>query len=320
MRRPRLAFTLIELLVVIAIIALLVSILMPSLGVARELARTAACKVHQQGATKAMNIYTSEHNSWIPGPNTSGRAYGNQLHGVNDGPTVPVQNTDWISPTLGATLGLPSDQKERIREIFNTELRCPSIGRIPSAGTYTGIFGGTMFSAAEVKQLSMSSYSTALGMHIFGDSVTAAGNVVRLVPAQNDVGGYVADLPNYVPVLSRVGSVAGKVYLMEGARYIDSEGTEVTFNAFPYQDDGGNFAMFGAATPLKGDPFYLDANKPYAYRHIDGSMNLSFYDGHCESVNEDSSAARDIHKYFPTGFKVLNPCKDPNAKAGDIIR
>jgi len=63
--RPR-AFTLIELLVVVAIIALLVSILLPSMAAARSQARSAACKanLHQMGI--ALNMYTNEHR-YYPG-------------------------------------------------------------------------------------------------------------------------------------------------------------------------------------------------------------------------------------------------------------
>src|ERR1700743_2172510 len=66
-------FTLIELLVVVAIIALLISILLPSLGQARKIAKTAACKANLKGIGNSMNIYAADWNdAIIGGPTTSG--------------------------------------------------------------------------------------------------------------------------------------------------------------------------------------------------------------------------------------------------------
>jgi len=65
MRRK--GFTLIELLVVIAIIALLVSILMPSLAKAREMAKRAGCGMNMSNAGKAIAIYKASYEDQFPG-------------------------------------------------------------------------------------------------------------------------------------------------------------------------------------------------------------------------------------------------------------
>jgi len=60
-------FTLIELLVVVAIIALLVTILMPTLQQAKELAKRSVCAGHQHQVGLAIAIYAAEFDTIFPG-------------------------------------------------------------------------------------------------------------------------------------------------------------------------------------------------------------------------------------------------------------
>jgi len=62
----RRGFTLIELLVVVAIIALLIAILLPSLGRAREQANRTTCQANVGGMSKAMAVYAADNNDSYP--------------------------------------------------------------------------------------------------------------------------------------------------------------------------------------------------------------------------------------------------------------
>jgi len=107
------AFTLIEILVVVAIIALLVAILMPSLGRAREQARRALCAANTRQMSVAMYMYASEYgyytghhydylNSWEPlNPGFSLDEYCEDLAaelGMSKGDCMSQRNGDILWP------------------------------------------------------------------------------------------------------------------------------------------------------------------------------------------------------------------------------
>lgn len=66
MKRGNKGFTLIELLVVIAIISLLVSILLPSLNQARDLAKRTTCQANLHTTSLSLALYASAYNEITP--------------------------------------------------------------------------------------------------------------------------------------------------------------------------------------------------------------------------------------------------------------
>ncbi len=89
-RRRQNGFTLIELLVVVAIIALLIAILLPSLGKAREQGRITQCLANQRSMAQATVVYSYEYkdmlvsswtdfrartDSWVDWPKSAAGAY-----------------------------------------------------------------------------------------------------------------------------------------------------------------------------------------------------------------------------------------------------
>jgi prepilin-type N-terminal cleavage/methylation domain-containing protein len=88
-------FTLIELLVVVAIIALLISILLPSLNNARRAAKRTVCAQNRGGAARACKTYAFDNRDWWPTV-PSYRAMSN--------------NNVMAYRSMGGASGLPRDQ------------------------------------------------------------------------------------------------------------------------------------------------------------------------------------------------------------------
>jgi prepilin-type N-terminal cleavage/methylation domain-containing protein/prepilin-type processing-associated H-X9-DG protein len=61
----RLAFTLVELLVVVAIIAILMSLLLPSLGRAKDLTKQTVCAVNTRSLGQAENLFAQDHQNFV---------------------------------------------------------------------------------------------------------------------------------------------------------------------------------------------------------------------------------------------------------------
>lgn len=113
--KKRKAFTLIELLVVVSIIALLVSILLPALGRARELAKRVQCATQLAGIGRAFALYQNDYDDDHPTVYTSddatnsfyGTGYNNELMQVTNGdfdaprfckPDWQITQDEWQNP------------------------------------------------------------------------------------------------------------------------------------------------------------------------------------------------------------------------------
>lgn len=106
------AFTLIELLVVIAIIAILATILIPSISAAKELARTVACKSNLRNMTLGIRMYSQENESWLPTAEPPNREFPDQRHWFMNKDLLDNMNATLLeTPKGGTPIICPSHQK-----------------------------------------------------------------------------------------------------------------------------------------------------------------------------------------------------------------
>ncbi len=229
MRRAKKAFTLIELLVVVAIIALLISILLPSLAGAREQAKRVKCGVQLRAIGTGMAAYMTDNNEWIAGANTTGMNLRLQLDQAADPLQVledgrnPVQVWDFMSPILGYDTELGSNRAERWRTAIDY-YACPSnVGyRIDTAFGLDGeIDRNKIMQEMNRAPYRPISYLMPAAFQYFGGPTSRpifAAPGIRYLQTPSFFESRHSD---YRPQMSRVGMPARKIMAADGTRYLD---------------------------------------------------------------------------------------------------
>lgn len=252
------AFTLIELLVVVAIIALLISILLPNLGRAREQARAAVCGQRLRDFGGGLAIYTTENQDWIPGMNTSG--FGLRANEQTTNPAVlhrskqPVQTSDWMTPVLANTQELPAQRAERFKYLFD-KYRCPSqrytSALYRSATTpvidYADFPKHAPWPAASYKMSIWFQYWGQNNRRPLGRLAHPNPNVNIFLAAEAARPDWEMQVSEYESRITLVGPAARKVFVSDGTRYLESAQQPLDHEVNPVPKFSGDGRLaFGA--------------------------------------------------------------------------
>ncbi len=309
------AFTLIELLVVIAIIALLIGILLPAIGKARETAKALVCASSLRGIGQGIYVYASDNREFYPGVNSSGAAYRNPLggpdlfgmHGDRD-PTTPTTHWDWFSPMFGDSLGLSSNRAQRTAQIFN-EYGCPS-SSVFNDKLYGGWVDRADFSdVLAVDGFKQISYLSPAAFHLWSsDAPDVTINQARGgAEYRKGFADPVTTPRTFRPRLDRVGvSLSNKIFAADGTRYVANErgGYILDFDITPVAEFFSSFATQGPTREVGtayGRGFYEDTdfNVELSIRH-NNAVNAVYFDGHVSSMTNQEMWS-DPNPWYPSG-------------------
>ncbi len=291
-------FTLIELLVVVSIIALLISILLPSLQGAREQAKTVVCSANMSGSGRGVHSYAAEMQDWIPGRNTTGVALSSVRLKAAADPSylmdsqMPVQTTDWMTPLISYNTKMPYNRAERFDLLLN-KYRC--VSQKPLSSVLYPIGGGGVQDFNDflkIQRWNPVSYLMPIYFQYWGQSekglvlskMVGSTSSLLVVRAEAAPADWDVRTENFAPKISRVGTPAGKIFAADGTRFVDA--SLVDHDIAPWPSNFGSFTSAGAwrsagreygvrngtrnwdGRPVQGaTPLNEGRNLWYSYRH-----------------------------------------------------
>jgi prepilin-type N-terminal cleavage/methylation domain-containing protein/prepilin-type processing-associated H-X9-DG protein len=300
--QTRRGFTLIEVLVVVAIIALLVSILLPSLAKAREEARRVICAAHLEQITKAESMYQTQNSGWIPGsPWTTGMYFTmTPQSSFNLVRKLPLSWYDYITPLRSlmsgpASIRAPRDasdvtaaRDQLFKEAAEGVFQCPSNDQksAPFAagsggpGSVEGFHAWNAVSYVTMWSIMRGGQDLSKGITSGAYAGATGYNVAVITPSDWEVS--VPD--DYVPKHSKLGQEGMKVFVADGARYLDRDGGMGFTHNVGWK---GNKLAWSVEPPSTAGTQGWDYtfSRLYAYRHgAKDKINAGFFDGHVESL------------------------------------
>jgi len=293
-RAPHRAFTLIELLVVIAIIALLIGILLPAIGKARETARGLLCQTNIRSIAQAVQVYAVDYRGKYP------TILGDPGRRVVIDPDNGKLNLVWHDVNrIGRYLPQEDfrnvdDDNEVNPTVGGGVMECPN--HIDAGRSYTMNYWAA--SAAEVRlnfsngtaeylrpgtnRENPETYQNGLG---FNDST---GRSSKLILISEGWGAFRSQLLDVTDVTWFTQGSAGSRQL-PGERFGGGEGLEASvflgngrsnWTANPTSPELGSDTT---VMPTSYNPYYRHPRRTGDLRAIQGSSNFAFVDGHVDN-------------------------------------
>jgi len=273
----RTAFTLVELLVVIGIIALLISILLPTLGSARRQANNVKCQSALRQIGNGFAMYLNAFKGYYPVA----------VHEVNNTPGVRLRSEfqrrwyDLIAPYVSGTKMIAYDEISLDQVRTNSVLwGCPEWSRSIEGNVFDNDklrpgYGMSYYTWNFFKVAPVEPTKALLDEYAYVTANRARGNYVR----QNRWGGKPADYGLVTDSMTHFVNIPG-------------------FSSYPYSIILTNGWQPGPPTTEStlytrgGTAFYVDASrhaKPGMVKHNERkdnlrSMNMLFGDGHVATV------------------------------------